>query len=254
MLNADRRHEDRICYEIKRLNRTVEGLQDVLAEISLSDDEMFLKWELYKRDAAGRGTYMHWLFEGFLNRAFQPPPSIEFAMFEKIVNTITNETAWRTEWVIYADRERLAGSIDLVTRADDGALILYDWKRSKDLRRKVNNQFGINMLPPCDRLPDCAVWHYNLQLNLYKYMLENYYGERVSEMYIVCAHPDNHPDAFVSRVPVITSEVEQIMAELRIRARENNGMEANDIRLRDPMCSGGDTQQTSALDLSLIHI
>jgi hypothetical protein len=44
-------------------------------------------------------------------------------------------TSYRTEWTIFAEPEWLAGSIDFVAKAPDGRLVIFDWKRSKELPR-----------------------------------------------------------------------------------------------------------------------
>ena len=70
-----------------------------------------------------------------------------------------------TEWMIYARREDLAGSIDLVLRdPEDGGLILVDWKRSEKLPRK-HEALSVRMRAPLDHVPDCHGYHYRLQLN-----------------------------------------------------------------------------------------
>eukprot|EP00971_Amphidinium_carterae_P150762 2989008-Amphidinium_carterae.1 len=66
-----------------------------------------------------------------------------------------------------------------------GKLHIFDWKRSVRLPTKHTNPFGEKMKvvqsrrPACGPLSaydDCAVVHYRLQLNLYKYILEANYG------------------------------------------------------------------------------
>jgi len=39
--------------------------------------------------------------------------------------------------------------------------------------------------------PDSNYWHYTLQLNLYRWLLEKHYGIVVSEMALVIMHPNN---------------------------------------------------------------
>ena len=48
-------------------------------------------------------------------------------------------------------------------------------------------------------------------------MLDKYYGCFVSKMYVVCLHPDNFPDAFVDRVPIMEKETQDMMAYQRSR-------------------------------------
>ena len=57
------------------------------------------------------------------------------------------------------------------------------------------------MKPPLQSIPDCAVWHYKLQLNLYRFMLESKYGATVSSMRVVCLHPDRQGVPTVIEVP-----------------------------------------------------
>ena len=56
-------------------------------------------------------------------------------------NSCTHLSAFRTEWTIYEESEQLAGSIDFVAMDGEGHLVLFDWKRSKDLRTKYCNKF-----------------------------------------------------------------------------------------------------------------
>ena len=39
-------------------------------------------------------------------------------------------------------------------------------------------------------LPHTNFSHYSLQLNTYKYIIENSYKKKVSNMYLVCMHPN----------------------------------------------------------------
>ena len=40
-------------------------------------------------------------------------------------------------------------------------------------------------------MPDSNFWHYTLQLNTYKKILEDKYDKKVVGLYLVCLHPDN---------------------------------------------------------------
>jgi hypothetical protein len=126
-------------------------------------------------------------------------------------------TAYRTEWTIFGEEERLAGSIDFVAKMPNGDLVLFDWKRSKVLRTKYVNKFQ-SMKAPLHHLEDCQGNHYRLQLNCYKYLLEKYYGQIVVSMHVVCCHPDNGDYAFVDDVPVMKNEAEAMMSYQRQRA------------------------------------
>ena len=95
---------------------------------------------------------------------------------------------------------------------------IYDWKRSKEIKKF--NSFS-NGNPPVEHLPDCNYWHYSLQLNTYKYMLEKNYGERVVGMYLVCLHPNNANKSYIRlEVPHMPSEIADLMALRREMVRK----------------------------------
>ena len=96
---------------------------------------------------------------------------------------------YRSEWEVYSEPHKLAGSIDMIYyRKSDGKYVIYDWKRSKGI--KTDNSFE-NGYGPLSHLPNCNYWHYTLQLNVYKWFLETYYGLEIGDLYIVIFHPDN---------------------------------------------------------------
>ena len=102
-------------------------------------------------------------------------------------------------------------------------MVLFDWKRSRNLRSKYTSQW-CNMKPPVDYLADCSGVHYRLQLNLYKFILEKYYGLQVVAMYVVCFHPDNAGTGpFVDAVPVMTKEVDLMLRFHKQRLLELRG-------------------------------
>jgi hypothetical protein len=94
------------------------------------------------------------------------------------------------------DKElKLAGSIDMVFRNPDGTLLIYDWKRCKQIKK--DNRFQSAKTKCISHFPDSNFWHYSLQLNTYKYMLEKNYGEKVVGMFLVCLHPNNNNKSYL---------------------------------------------------------
>jgi hypothetical protein len=93
------------------------------------------------------------------------------------------------EWEVWSEDHLLCGSIDGVfRRKSDGKIVIYDWKRAKDI--KTANDFE-NGYPPVDHLPNTNYWHYTLQLNTYRWFLETLYGLEIGDMYLVILHPNN---------------------------------------------------------------
>ena len=185
-------------------------ISDELAQLTLSRDAIKAMWNAAGREAARYGTYMHYLFEALLNGYSVPTVSPEVRMLQSFLRGVTgNSTAWRTEWTIFGDAERLAGSIDFCMRLPDGSLMLVDWKRTSGLHGKY--QAYQAMRPPISHIADCAGMHYRLQLNVYRHILEKCYNFRVSRMLVVCCHPEHYPQAFVDDVPRLEREVEDLL-------------------------------------------
>ena len=59
--------------------------------------------------------------------------------------------------------------------------MIYDWKRSKEIKK--TDRFMKFATTECiDDIPDTNFWHYSLQLNTYKALLEKCYGKKVTHM------------------------------------------------------------------------
>jgi hypothetical protein len=125
---------------------------------------------------------------------------------------------FRTEWLVFDEEHKVAGSIDMVYKKRDGTLAIYDWKRTEEL--KIENSFQ-NGLGPVAHLPDTNYWHYSLQLNIYRYILQKHYGYIVSELALVILHPINKTWR-VAKLNMMDEEVADMMAA-RARALADTG-------------------------------
>ena len=152
-------------------------------------------WSSKGEEASTAGTAMHLAIEQFLHGSpeeINPKTydTVEWKYFMNFWNKVKDDLVpYRSEWEVWMDEFKLCGSIDMVFyRKSDNSYVIYDWKRSKDI--KTDNPFGKGF-GPVSHLPDSNYWHYTLQLNVYKYFLQTHYGLRVSDMYLVILHPDN---------------------------------------------------------------
>ena len=95
----------------------------------------------------------------------------------------------------------------------DGTLSIYDWKRCKNITRiNTFNKFAI--VPSICHLPDSNFWHYALQLNIYKYILESKYDKIVKELYLVRLHPDAEEGNYeLIKLPILSVEINDIIQE-----------------------------------------
>ena len=65
-----------------------------------------------------------------------------------------------------------------------------------------------------NHLPDSNYWHYCLQLNIYKAILEKNYNKKVSGLYLVCLHPENINKNFMRiQVTDLSTEVNNLFEE-----------------------------------------
>ncbi len=246
-LSRPDRDAEWLCLAARALARSSVAAADAISQLALTPAEIEQKWEDHRKTAAHQGTWMHYCFEAWLNWVAVPVDTTEMKLFLDFTRSLGGLTAYRTEWAIFAEEERLAGCIDFVAVRDDGALIIFDWKRTAKLCTKYCNRWR-RMLPPLGHIDDCTGMQYRLQLNCYKYMLEKYYDKVVTDMWVACMHPDNGCAAFLDNVPSMPAETEALMRHQRHRAREVNAM-ANADFLGDPL--GGMMEPEMSLDVMI---
>ena len=161
--------------------------------------------------ASGSGTNMHNDIERYYNDIPVENDSIEFGYFKQFVADYPDLKPYRTEWMVYYEELKLSGSIDMVFENPDGTLSIYDWKRSKEIS-KINtfNKFAIN--PLIGHFHDTNFWHYSLQLNTYRKILESKYGKKVTKLCLVRLHPDAESYELLD-VPLLDKELELLFEE-----------------------------------------
>jgi hypothetical protein len=266
-------------------------------------DEIEEMWAAAGREAAAKGTEMHYKIECFYNT---PPTTLAATSSTATSSTATSSTAtsstattvatepeirrggaeppefkyflefhyefaatlkpYRTEWTVFHEEARIAGSIDMVyemitaestneetsdttplnphqierssrrggaepperSSRRGGAeppernsvaggrnpLVIYDWKRCREIiKTNAGNKFATHQA--IEHLPDTNFWHYALQLNIYKYILQNKYGKTVTDLYLIVLHPEA-PSYKRIKLPDLQGEVAELFEE-RIR-------------------------------------
>jgi hypothetical protein len=113
--------------------------------------------------------------------------------------------------MVYYEELKLSGSIDMVFENPDGTLQIYDWKRCQEIQNET--AFGKYAVTSCiSHLPDTNFWHYALQLNVYKMILEHKYGKTVTKLCLVCLHPDNSYKTYERiEVPFLEKEINELV-------------------------------------------
>jgi hypothetical protein len=180
----------------------------------MTKDQIKSDWDKNRDAAAGAGTKMHYDIECFYNGMEVNNDSIEFQYFKQFLKDFPELTPYRTEWMVYYEELKLSGSIDMIFENPDGTIQIYDWKRCQEIKHEA--EYGKFSLTECiSHLPDTNFWHYSLQLNVYKTILEHKYGKKVTGLYLVCIHPDNKYKSYERiQVPFLDNEMKDLM-ELR---------------------------------------
>jgi hypothetical protein len=173
-------------------------------------------WDDNRDNAAKEGTKMHNDIECYYNGMEVTNDSLEYGFFQNYLKEYGHLVPYRTEWMVYYEELKLSGSIDMIYENPDGTLQIYDWKRCKEI--KFEADFGKFAKTPCiSHLPDTNFWHYSLQLNMYKTILEHKYGKKVTALYLVCMHPENKYKNYQRiEVPFLNKEMEELIALRKI--------------------------------------
>ncbi len=156
-------------------------------------EEIIQKWKQDGEESSSLGTKMHADIERYLNN--ETPldcNSVEFGYFLnfwKDFNTTNPKyVPYRTEWLVYDEDKNIAGSIDFVLTNNEGQYIILDWKRSKEIKKENRYEKGYGVMKSLD---NCNFWHYTLQLNIYRHILETKYDKKIVFMMLVVLHPNN---------------------------------------------------------------
>jgi|NorSeaMetagenome_1021524.scaffolds.fasta_scaffold00331_3 hypothetical protein len=169
------------------------------------------EWKNNGIESAKQGTKLHYDIECYYNKVkenkHKKNNSIEYNYFLDFAENNKHLIPWRTEMKVYHDELKLAGSIDMIFEKDDGSgsLMIYDWKRCKDISK---TSFGdkCSKTECIEHIPDSNFWHYTLQLNTYKKILEEKYDKNVSDLALICLHP-NKKSYEVVKVPILENEI-----------------------------------------------
>jgi ATP-dependent exoDNAse (exonuclease V) beta subunit len=203
----------------------------------LTAEEIKQQWSSNSSAVSGAGTDLHFEIECFMNNPdlesgfkgnkgykhsdlhetyILNPKAIEVVEWDYFINFVKDHPElkpYRTEWTIYDEDLKISGSIDMIYENPDGTLSIYDWKRSKDITRVNNfNKFAINKL--ICHMPDANFWHYALQLNTYKRLIERKYGKTVTDLYLVRLHPDAEEKNYeLIKLPDLTKEIDELFEQ-----------------------------------------
>lgn len=208
----------------------------------MTAEEIKKQWSNNSSAVSGAGTNLHFEIECFMNETnidtsynhkdlydkyiadtnSEVDKAIEWEYFINFVKDHPELKPYRTEWTVYDEDLKISGSIDMIYENPDGTLSIYDWKRSKEISRVNNyNKFAKNKL--ICHMPDSNFWHYALQLNTYKAILERKYEKKVTELFLVRLHPDAEEKNYeLIKLPDLTKEINELFEERKKEVCKEN--------------------------------
>jgi len=174
-------------------------------------------WEKNRDESATAGTLLHKQIEEYININLIPDKSSkEFNLFlnfwDSLIGRNPDYHPFRTEWLIYDESVCVAGSIDFTMIDENNNIVIFDWKRSKEIKYNNKYQKGKEFL---NHLDDCNYNHYQLQLNCYRHILETKYNLNVIGMFLVVCHPNNNDPIYIP-VSRMTEEINNMWNQLKI--------------------------------------
>ena len=180
---------------------------------AMTDEEIKTMWQ--DCEARNRGTEAHYQIELWINSEPARLDQMELKVglqFVKDQLVKLGAKAYRTEWEIFAEDEDVAGSVDCIAILPDESLIIVDWKRTPHLRQHMHNHYGKSMKEPLSHLDDCDGCKYGIQLGIYAWIIEKYYGKRVSGLALCSLHPEA---PYHTWVPYLRDEIDFLMRKRR---------------------------------------
>lgn len=163
------------------------------------------------------GREMHKDIEETLDKGvIESPRQPEvYAQFLKFLKDHPSLKVVRTELAVSSDEYKLSGVADALFKDEStGEYVLVDWKRK--VLQNSSIDYGKRAKYPIEDCPATSYCTYLLQINLYKYLLENDAESpiTISRMYLVGFHPDNKDGQYVLQViPVRQGILYKLLSE-----------------------------------------
>lgn len=133
-------------------------------------EQILERWAQINREACDHGSAVHTSLENYINTGLilDDDPNRKFVLdFQSLGIDRENCVA---EYKACSLKDRLAGTIDLIEFETKTVVNIWDFKTNKEIKKF--NPFGDTMLFPFEHRYNVNLYHYQLQLNIYAYMLE----------------------------------------------------------------------------------
>jgi ATP-dependent exoDNAse (exonuclease V) beta subunit len=142
------------------------------------------EWKEKGKRSREDGTYVHSQLEDwFYNKSHH-----DFDLDNKKVEAGINYLASldgnliAVEQMVAHPNYLVAGTVDFIVYNNDGTISLGDWKTNEEI---TDFSYNKKMRGGLGHLNDCNLYHYMLQLSIYKYILQTYFKIEVRDIFLV---------------------------------------------------------------------
>jgi hypothetical protein len=183
------------------------------------EEEVLEEFVRNRDEAAQKGTYLHEQIERFLKAEPHDSSSKEFRLFKKFYQDVVAKDGLsfvEAEKKVLLEEFNIAGTIDAIFKKPNlDEYVVLDWKRSRKLVIDGNpKKYGFGFaLSELSHLDNSSYYKYALQQNLYKHILQQEYGMRVSSLNLIVLH-ELFDDYFRIKIADMSKEVSILLESL----------------------------------------
>ena len=164
--------------EVKVSNHLVNNVPKYFGE---TPESLMEQWNVARQ----YGTDVHLEIENWIKEGVTPKDVKSIAATKWIGGYVSRPNIDTfSEVIVYSKELGIAGTVDvLMMNKNSNEYVLIDWKTSKRIdKTSFNGKKGIKK--ESSKIDDCKYNHYALQLSMYRYILEKYYGINVTRQLV----------------------------------------------------------------------
>lgn len=177
-------------------------------EHDLSEEEIREYWRIENRISTAYGSKVHLAMENYIiHKIF--PEKAKYQWMVQQFSEIPFEGKLKAEALIYSEKYKLAGQVDVTENLGNGWISIWDFKTNKKL--DTVSEYGQMMKGDLWYLHDCNFNHYQIQLSLYAYLYE-LKGMKIKDLNVIFVNRETKK-LEIKPCKYMKQEVEYILGE-----------------------------------------
>lgn len=215
--------EKKSLLDTHKFNMEILDVYDIpINTFNKTQQDIIDEWHRTKQESCERGTKIHAELENSMYKMGANVSLKKFGIGGKFVcdkgrTNLDLENGVYPEYLISRISDdgilKIAGQIDLLVK-NGNEITICDWKTNKEIKTKggfdTRTKQTVKMLYPLNKLEDCDLSHYNLQLSMYAWMIQKLNPEFIIKD-LVLVHFDHSGKQTVYHLPYLKNEVEQML-------------------------------------------